>query len=186
MRPRLSRAGAFGLAMLVAMALVLVAVAAAPFLWTMGTADARAEARDELAFLETKLQTAGKVKPSGFTAADDITPVFIAGATPGLALADVQRRVERLAAENGMALIRSQPAGEDAVAGLAPLRMDIETAGSLEGLRGLLHALETGTPFIFVASAKIAAGRPEDGTLPADKLTASLQLEVFAWQEAKP
>ena len=186
MRPALSRQGVFGATLLAATGIALGAMAAAPFLWSIGAQQALADARLELAFLESKLKPDGRAKPEGFTAADDVTPLYIGGATPGLALADFQRRIERAATEAGMDLIRSQPLQVEATPGQAALRMDIDVAGNLENLRGLLHTIETGEPFMFVTSAKIAPARSGDGGLPSDNLTASLQLEAFGWQEAAP
>ena len=68
--------------------------------------------------------------------------------TPGLALAALRRLVGGVAQENGLVLQRVQPLQSEDRDGLSVLRMEVETTGRLESLRGYLLALETGLPLI--------------------------------------
>jgi hypothetical protein len=94
-----------------------------------------------------------------------------------------------MAEQNGLVVERTQPLPTEEKGGAAILRLEVETGGSIEGLRGFLHGLETGTPLIFVRSAHISAGPAEaDGgpTLPSERLSARLQFEAYGWWEASP
>jgi hypothetical protein len=92
-----------------------------------------------------------------------------------------------MAEQNGLVMERTQPLPAEEKDGLAILRMEVETSGSIEGLRGYLHAIETGTPLMFVRRAHISAGPAESESgesLPSEHLSARLELEAFAWWEA--
>jgi hypothetical protein len=185
----LSRRGAWGLAILVTAVLTMGAVAALPHVW-YAVNDARlAESRIDLRFIEAKMKAANGTRPTGLTASDNIEPLFVGGATSGMALAGLQRLIGKLAEENGMVVERTQPLQTEHSNGLAVLRMEVEAAGSIENLRGYLLAIEAGQPLIFVNQAKISApvSADESGTvLPSDKLAVALQLETYGWWETEP
>ncbi|NJM30848.1 MAG: hypothetical protein HC855_12780 [Rhizobiales bacterium] len=103
--------------------------------------------------------------------------MFVTGATPGLGLAELQRRIGEVAAQSGMKVARAQPLVSDQEAGSA-LRMDVEMTGNIGALRGFLLALETGLPVIFVREARIAAA-------PEGSLVVALQIESHGtWKAA--
>ncbi len=182
----LSKAGAMGLAIVIG-AIVLFAFAASlPFFWHAAVAAQLSESRDLLMLIEAKTRNAASRKGATLTSADDIALVFAAGGTSGLALAELQRLAGAMAELNGLVLERTQPLPTEEKDGLAILRMEVETSGSIEGLRGYLHAIETGTPLIFVRRAHISTGAAESDSgqgLPSERLSARLELEAFAWWE---
>jgi hypothetical protein len=188
-RSRLSSRGWAGLAILAAAIMFMAATAAAPYVW-QASLDARlAEAKSELGFIETKLKTAKNGPQASLLATDDIEPMFLPGATPGLALAGLQSLVGKIAQDNGMVVQRIQPLQTDAGNGIAVLRMEVETEGGLESLRGYLLTLETGLPLIVITEAKISAPdavESETAALPSDKLSVSLQLEAYGWRGDTP
>ncbi len=183
----LSRAGAMGLAM-AAGAVVLLAIAASlPYFWHSAIVAQLSESRELLTLIESKSRTAANRKGAVLTPADDIAPLFVTGGTAGLALAELQRLAGTLAEQNGLVVERTQPLPAEEKNGAATLRLEIETSGSIEGLRGFLHGLETGTPLIFVRSAHISAGSAEadaGGSLPSERLSVRLELEAYGWWEA--
>jgi hypothetical protein len=190
--PRLSSRGRWGLAVLLVGLLGLGGLAAAPFLYRQSLAPGLDDARQMLALLEAKLQAAGgKVKPP-LVAAADAPKAFVEGATAGLATAALQRQVVDLATAAGLRVEKVQPLPAEDHQGLATLRLQIDTAGSLEALRGFLLTLEAGTPLLFVKEAHIATpvaaeGQAEDaGQRPADNLTAGLTIEGFGWWGPAP
>jgi hypothetical protein len=190
-RPRaqfaLSKAGAKGLAIVIG-AIVLLAVAASlPYFWHAAVAAQLSESRDILSLIERKTRNAASRRGAALTSADDIAPVFIAGNTTGLALAELQRLAGAMAEQNGLVVERTQPLPTEEKDGLAILRMEVETSGSIVGLRGYLHAIETGTPLIFVRRAHISASQAESesgDSLPSERLSVRLELEAFGWWEA--
>ena len=186
---RLSAKGRWGLVLIVMGVIALAAAAIVPFAWRESLAAEIVEKRVELRFIEGRLKAAkGGVKVR-LTAADNIDPLFVAGTTPGLALAGLQDFVGKLASDNGMAVERLQPLQADNEGGLAVLRMEVEAAGSIESVRNYLLALEAGQPLIFVNRARIAApegAAAESAALPSEKLSVALQLEAYGWWEATP
>jgi hypothetical protein len=185
---RLSPQGAWGLGILAAAALLLGTAAALPHAWFARTEARLAEARAEFAFLEARLGADKSVRKRQLTAADNVDSLFMPGTTSGLAQAEMQGLVGRLAQQHGMVVERSQPLPAEVRDGIAVLRMDVEASGSLENLRGYLLAVETGEPLIFVTRAKIAVdeSRIDEAALPSDRLAVALQLEAYGWWEAAP
>jgi Type II secretion system (T2SS), protein M subtype b len=185
----LSRQGAWGLTILSLAILAMSGMAALPYYWNAVATVQLTESRNELRFVEAKLKSAKRTQRMGLSAADNIEPLFISGATSGLALADLQRLVGNIAELNGMVIERTQPLQTEYSNGLAVLRMEVEASGNIENLRGYLLAIETGQPLIFVNSAKISALESQSENaleLPSDKLTVALQLEAYGWREAAP
>jgi len=185
----LSKAGAIGLAMAIAAVMLMAAAASVPYFWHAAIAGQLAESRDLLTLIETKTRSAASRKGAALTPADDIAPLFVSGSTSGLALAELQRLAGTMAEQNGLVVERTQPLPAEEKDGAAILRLEVETSGSIEGLRGYLHGLETGTPLIFVRSAHISAGPAEGETgqsVPSERLSVRLELEAFGWWEASP
>ena len=190
--PRLSGRGYWGLAILLAGLAALAGFAAAPYFYQASLAPQLEEARQMLALLEAKVKAAGgKVKPP-LIAAADAPKAFVGGATPGLATAALQRTVVDFATGAGLRVEKVQPLPAEQKEGLATLHLQIDTAGSLEAMRGFLLALETGAPLLFVKEAHVAtpaanADQGQDAAVrPADNLTAGFTIEGYAWWGATP
>jgi Type II secretion system (T2SS), protein M subtype b len=180
----LSGKGLWGLFILLAGFAMLCGIAALPFYWSSLIDDQLGAARNDLRFIEAKINNAKIAKPPQLTAADDIGPVFISGGTAGLALADLQRRLAQMAEQSGLAITRTQPLQSEGSNGLATLRMEVEATGTIESLRNYLVAIETGAPLIFVNQAQLSApegNAASDKSLPSDKLSVVLQLEAYGW-----
>lgn len=184
---RLSARGRWGLVLLVVGIVALAAAAIVPFLWQQSVLAQIDEKRVEMRFIEKRLEAAKGGAKVRLTATDDIDPLFVAGTTPGLALAGLQDFVGKLASDNGMAVERLQPLQADNAGGLAVLRMEVEATGSIESVRNYLLAIEAGQPLIFVNRVQIAApegAAGESGVLPSERLSVALQLEAYGWWEA--
>ena len=185
----LSGRGAWGLVLLAVALILLAALAAAPFVWRMSLDESIAERLIEQRFIEARLKAAKTGNRPLLTAADKIDGIFLPGATSGIAMAELQGLIAKLATGNGLSVKRSQPLQEDRKGNLAVLRMEVETEGDIASLRDYLLAVEAGQPFLFITGMRITApdARAEDGAaLPSDKLAVALQLEAFAWWEDKP
>ncbi len=183
----LNRQALAGVLVLVAALAALIGLAVLPFLWTAQTQATIAERQAEVRFLEARINKAPAGNRPGFTAGDDVKPVFLSAATAGLGYAALQRLVDGLAEESGLAVERIQPLQSDEAGDLTTLRMEVEATGSIEALQQFLVALEAGTPFVFVSGARMApaqATEADSSILPSEKLVVSLQLEAFAWREA--
>jgi len=177
---RLSKAGWRGLFVLLGGAILLIAAAAAPFLWQASLASDIADKQRFLTLLEAR---AGS-KPQFKDALNHRTvdTVFITGATSGLATAELQRLLVDTAEKSGMVIERTRPLPTENGEGVVSLRMEVNTSGSIEALRGYLHALETGAPLIFVDQVHIvtAQGAPEGEA--SEHLSVRLEVEGFAWR----
>jgi Type II secretion system (T2SS), protein M subtype b len=181
----LSSRGMWGLIILISAVVVMAAIAALPFYWHSANSAALAEAQAELRFIEARLKSANRNSPAGLTIADNIDQIFIQSTTSGLGQASLQQILGRIADENRMVVERAQPLDSERHGNLAVLRLEIEASGSIEGLRGYLHAIETGQPFIFVNRAKISAPETGEGN-PSDRLTVALQVEAYSWWDSEP
>jgi hypothetical protein len=188
-KSRLSPKGRWGVVNLAIGLCLLAAVAALPYIWYSVTTGVLAETNSELRLLDARLSTSTGTRQAALSAEENIDGMFIEGTTPGLALAALRRLVGSVAQENGLVLQRVQPLQSEDRDGLTVLRMEVETTGSLESLRGYLLAIETGLPLIHVNAAKILAPANvgETGSeLPSDNLTVALQLESYGWRDTKP
>lgn len=108
-KTRLSRQGAWGLAILSLAILAMSGIAALPYYWNAVATVQLSESRNDLRFVEAKLKSAKRTQRLGISAADNIETLFVSGATSGLALADLQRLVGNIAEVNGMVIERTQP-----------------------------------------------------------------------------
>ena len=185
----LSRHGIFGLLLMLAGLVFLAAAAAAPFMWRQSMQASLEDEARLMQLIESKLKAADSARKPSTVTAENADRAFVAGATAGLATANLQRIMSDLAASNGMQVEKVQPLPAEEKNGLAALRLEIETTGTIESLRGFLHAIETGTPLIFVKEAHVASDNnasKDMAQLPAEKLTVSLQVESYSWWGTKP
>jgi hypothetical protein len=180
-RSRLSREGWKGLVFLVAAAILMALVVAAPYAWRSAVASQIEEKQRFLTLLEAKARS----KPQFQDALNPRTvdTAFITGATSGLATAELQRLLVDTAEKHGMVVERTRPLPAESGEGVVSLRMEVNTSGSIEALRGYLYALETGAPLIFVNQVHImtAQGAPEGEA--SEHLNVRLEVEGFAWRE---
>lgn len=143
----LSRAAALGL---VVLALGLAAVAAlAPFARTAGMGGETAAVADQIAQQERLLRAAAR-RPAH--AARDM---LVAGETSGLAGAELQRIVTELARRSGLSLRSAHVAPTKREADLAAIGVEVSLQGQTEGLRTFIHAIETGTPILFIETLAV-------------------------------
>jgi general secretion pathway protein M len=138
-----------GLAALALLALALTGMlgaAAAPFLWLGPVNVETAAARELLGGLEARM-----ARQSG-AGADAMQPasLILRGETTGIAGAHLQRLInDRVTQAAGHAssfqLLPSQPTGD-----MTRLSLSLSMSIGIDGLRDVLHGLETGAPLIFI------------------------------------
>ena len=143
----LSRAVALGL---VALALGLAALAAiAPFARMAAVGGEMAAVTERIVQQERLLRAAAR-RPAH--AARDM---LVGGETSGLAGAELQRIVTELARRTGMSLRSTHVAPTKREADLAAIGVEVSLQGQTEGLRAFIHAIETGTPVLFIETLAI-------------------------------
>jgi hypothetical protein len=136
----LRRAAAMGL---VALALALAGLAAfTPYARLAALGEETAAVSTLVAQQERLLEAAAR-RP-----AHAARNVLLAGETSGMAGAELQRVISDLARQNGMSLRSTLVT--------APKReVDVSLQGHMAGLRGFLHAIETGVPILFIETLSI-------------------------------
>lgn len=95
------------------------------------------------------LATAGRpTNPTG-------QEMLLVGETTGIAGAELQRVVVELARQHAMSFRSTQVAPPTREEDLTVIALETSLQGRIEGLRGLLHAVETGAPMLFVEGLSI-------------------------------
>ena len=151
------RAAALGLVVLALGLAALMAIV--PFV-RMAAVGAEAAAARELLAQQRRLALAAAGRP-----AQAGREALIPGESSGIAGAELQRLVSELARQNGLSLRSLQVAPAKREADLTVLAVEVSLHGGMEGLRALLHSLETGAPMLFIdalsvkAAAEKVAGR---------------------------
>ena len=92
---------------------------------------------------------------------------LLTGETSGTLGAELQRHMIELARQNGLSLRSTQVLPPKRESSLIAVGLELSLHGELPGMRALLHAVETGTPVLFVdaltvktAASPQAAGKP--------------------------
>jgi hypothetical protein len=115
--------------------------------------DERADRQDALARLEARLRTRTEAHGQSALAAAP-AQAFLDAPTAGLAGADLQAHVARLAGQHAVlvSFVTQSQAGEDAA---DSVRIEASLEVALGPLQDLLYQLETGTPYVFVESMTV-------------------------------
>lgn len=108
-----------------------------------------AAGREQLA-LDERLRRAPGVKAKSIR-----REVLVPGATDGLAGAELQRRVSELARTSALTLRSTQIAPAKREADLTAVSVDASIQGTIDGVRSLLYAIETGDPLLFAEGLSI-------------------------------
>jgi general secretion pathway protein M len=149
-RQQLTAVAALGLLLLACVSSVALTLAI-----RSDAVEALTERQGVLDRLEARARPHGEPNRQGKSATAP-AQAYLDAATPGLAAADLQAHVARLADQHA-ALVSfgtQASAGEDA-AGVVRIEASLDV--SLLALQVLLHQLETGTPYVFVDSMTVRA-----------------------------
>lgn len=152
-------------------AIVLAAIAA------MGSSEAVGALRHDIAALR---------RASGPNATDSATPVgvLIDAATTGQGSAALQQRLTEIATANGVRLVSVQALPVKRQGSLAEVAVLAAANSRIEGLRALIHAVETGLPVLIVDEIAIrrapapGSAQPLAGGPPVP-LEATLRIRGF-------
>jgi len=157
------------LAVLVVLLLACAGSVALSLAMRSGAAEELAERQDALSRLEARVHARAEAHgAAGPAVAPD--EAFLAAPTAGLAGADLQAYVARLADRHAVLVSfgTQAQAGEDAA---DAVRIEASLDIGLSALQVLLYQLETGTPYVFVESLTVrpvtaaATGGAENGPL---------------------
>jgi hypothetical protein len=173
-----------GMAVL-AVAMLAVAVFAYLMLtWHSQETERLYQAQSEHDLVAARTAKAVRDGATRLTAAADVAPMFIDGATPGLAFAKFQSIAGEAATAAGLAVKRMQPVDTGDGAGSVPYRLSVDAEGSIGQLRDFLAKVESGLPVMFVTGLEIqpAAAEGEGGGYPSESLRATIRIEAYGWR----
>ncbi len=149
---------ALALAILLALLLVPWFGVAAPLIARFERQDAQIAQTSELIARYRQIAAVGP--PSGpSTAANDGAGLLLAGASAELTAADLQLRLGKMIAESGGRLRSVQVLPAQSADGLARVTLRVDLQTDVRGLIGILHAIETSRPLLFVDTLGITGPR---------------------------
>ncbi|MCA3561122.1 MAG: hypothetical protein IOC82_08865 [Aestuariivirga sp.] len=173
-----------GVAVLAVAALAAVVLAYLLLVWNAQAAERLAEARSGHDLVAARTAKAVREGATRLTAADDVAPMFLEGATPGLAFAEFQSVAGDAATAAGLAVKRMQPVDPGDSEGSAPYRLSMDAEGSIGQLRDFLAGIESRLPVMFVTGLEIqpAAGAGEGDPYPSESLRMTVRIEAYGWR----
>ena len=111
---------------------------------------------------------------------------FLASETDAVANAEIQAIVKRLVEQNGGNMLTTQVLPSRQEEGFTRVGVRVRLRLRLESLLLVLHALETGTPFLFLESVAIGGQPPALQRLQPGSTDLSVDLEVFGYLRPVP
>jgi hypothetical protein len=173
-----------GIAVLGVAALAFLALMYLLLTWHAAAAERLRQATDENALVAARTAKAVRDGATRLTAADNVTPMFLDGATPGLAFAKFQSIAGDAATAAGLAVKRMQPVDTGDGEGAMPYRLSVDVEGSIGQLRGFLSDVESRLPVMFVTGLEIqpAAGEGEGDQYPSESLRMTVRIEAYGWR----
>ena len=175
-----------GMLILAVAALAAIAVANLVVTWHSAAVERLQQAEAEHEMVAARAAKAQRDGVTRLTEADNVAPMFLDGATPGLAFAKFQSIASDAATTAGLAVKRMQPVDAGDGEAAVPYRLNIDVEGSIEQLRDFLADVEAGLPVMFVTGLEIqpAAGEGEADQYPSEALRATVRIEAYGWRAA--
>ena len=173
-----------GMAIIALAVVVLLLVAYAMFAWHSAASERLRQAEAEHQMVAARAAKAVRDGATRLTAADDVAPMFLDGATPGLAFAKFQSIAGEAAQRAGLAVKRMQPVDTGDAAASVPYRLSIDAEGSIDQLRAFLADIESTLPIMFVTGLEVqpAAAAGEGGDYPSEALRMTFRVEAYGWR----
>jgi general secretion pathway protein M len=163
---------------LVALALAMATLAALLPLARMASLDEQIAAVTDLIAQQERLLQRAAMRP-----AQVAKDVMLAGESSGLAGAELQRLVSQLARESDMSLRSTNLAAPKREADFTVIAVDASLNGRMEGLRSFLHAVETGSPILFIDALSV---RSVPATQPGEQpVMLDVTLKVRGYGQGK-
>jgi hypothetical protein len=163
-----------------ALALLLLACAGSITMTLAVRSDASAELSERQSVLDRLEARAGVRGESGRQKKAAAAPIqaFLDAGTPGLAAADLEAYVARLADRNAaLVSFGTQAAAGEEAAGVVRIEASLDI--SLLALQELLYQLESGTPYVFVDSMTVRAPTTAAGAAENQPLRVTLNLHAL-------
>lgn len=174
-------------ALLIAALLVVAAIAAAPYIKIAALEREIAERQDQLPVLRAKVAHENDLKKehSDLASLGQEKSLLLEGDKTGVAGANLQSLLNALVTANGgsASSIQILPPKEDG--NLMQISVSVSINVGIDGLRDIVHSLETGTPLIFIDDITVKAIRQDFKPVDAHyigPLDVTLQVSGFAAQ----
>jgi len=173
-----------GLAVLGVAALALLCAAYLLYAWHAAAAERLQQAEAEHEMVAARAAKAASEGATRLTEADNVAPMFLEGATPGLVFAKFQSIAGEAATAAGLAVKRMQPVDTGDADGGMPYRLNMDAEGSIEQLRDFLADVESGLPVMFVTGLEVqpSAAEGEDDQYPSEALRMTVRIEAYGWR----
>jgi len=173
-----------GLAVLGVAALALLCAAYLLYAWHAAAAERLQQAEVEHEMVAARAAKAASEGATRLTEADNVAPMFLEGATPGLVFAKFQSIAGEAATAAGLAVKRMQPVDTGDADGGMPYRLNMDAEGSIEQLRDFLADVESGLPVMFVTGLEVqpSAAEGEDDQYPSEALRMTVRIEAYGWR----
>ena len=173
-----------GVAILAAAAVAAIILAYLLISWHGAAVGHLQQAEAEHEMVAARAAKAQREGVTRLTEADKVAPMFLDGATPGLAFAKFQSIASDAATTAGLAVKRMQPVDTGDGEASTPYRLNIDVEGSIEQLRDFLADVESGLPVMFVTGLEVQpeASEGEGDQYPSEKLRATVRIEAYGWR----
>jgi len=173
-----------GMAVVALLVALLVLLAYLVLAWQSAASERLRQAEAEHQMVAARAAKAVRDGATRLTAADDVAPMFLDGATPGLSFARFQSIAGEAAQRAGLAVKRMQPVDTGDAAAAAPYRLSIDAEGSIEQLRSFLADIESALPIMFVTGLEVqpAAAAGEGDAYPSEALRMTFRVEAYGWR----
>lgn len=173
-----------GIAVLAVAALALGVFAYLMLTWQSGETDRLRQAQSEHDLVAARTAKAVRDGAARLTASTDVAPMFLDGATPGLAFANFQSLAGEAATAAGLAVKRMQPVDTGDGEGSVPYRLSMDAEGSIGQVRDFLAKVESRLPVMFVTGLEIqpVAAEGEGDGFPSESLRATIRIEAYGWR----
>jgi hypothetical protein len=168
-----------------AAALLLFAVLPfAALLLVQGAAIADSKVRLAAAQEALARRSALEVEFRDLSASAATAPGLLSAGSAALAQAQLQSAMKSVIEEHGGVLLSAQILPPDPVHGFDAVAIQYDLTVPLSRLRGLLYAVETHTPYLFIAEAEMqmpANWSPDNAQLPDPALELRWTVRAYRW-----
>ena len=179
-------AAALSIGILLAAVAVLIMGAVTPYVQLGQVEETLEQNQHELLGLRKQISQEGELRKENLSlaAADEsANRLLLEGETTGIAGANLQKLLSGLVAEHGGAASSIQILPPKGDGNLVRISMSLSISVHIDGLRDILHALETGAPLLFIDDVGVRSDTNDFGAADAHfmgPLDVTLQVSGYA------
>ena len=179
-------AAALSIVILLAAVAILITAAVTPYVRLGHVEETLEQNQHKLLGLRNQISQEGELRKENLSLAavdESASRLLLEGETTGIAGANLQKLLSGLVAEHGGAAssIQILPPKDDG--NLVRISMSLSISVNIDGLRDILHALETGAPLLFIDDVGVRSDMDSFGAADAHfmgPLDVTLQVSGYA------